>query len=57
MTLPEKLTAQGTLTEKTPLERLFGEIDRAIAASIDSRFPGLSKDIAEAVAERLQEEG
>jgi hypothetical protein len=38
-----------------PIERLFERVDRAVARSIDSRFPGLVQDLAEAVVAELRE--
>jgi hypothetical protein len=43
-------------TGPTPLQRLERHIDRSIARSIDSRFPGLVKDLAKAVADELRED-
>jgi hypothetical protein len=36
------------------LELLYAHVDAAVARSIDSRFPGLVQDLAEAVASELR---
>jgi hypothetical protein len=39
----------------SPVERLYRHIDKSIARSIDSRFPGLVQDPAKAIATELRD--
>jgi hypothetical protein len=55
-TLPRISVRTSPSRKKSHLLTFEERIDGAIASSLDSRFPGLVKDLTDAVAERLHPE-